>query len=167
MLITAASTSGEQLTADQQPLVGILGYRVLVENLDPDAKLCGVTENELRFQVELGLRRNKVQVIAEPSNGSGDPVVYLQPTLLYYKSTKACFFSLVLQVRASATVRTNKQWAWASIWHDVAAGVGPKSEVPRMVQKAVNGLVDRLCNDHLAANFPRTQEQSQDQHLRQ
>src|SRR5215470_2152639 len=94
VLLSLPSWAEQALTLDQRKLIGISAYYVTVEELKPAAVHCGITEQQLKTQAELALRKNGIPV----TSGAPD-TLYVRLTILFDAPLRSCFFFLETQVK--------------------------------------------------------------------
>jgi len=147
-LLSLPSWADQALTPNQQKLTGISAYEVFVEELKPDALKCGVTQQQLKSQTELALRKNGI-----PVTSIGLDTLYVRLSILFDARLRSCFY--FLEVWVQEFLKRDQQRILATIWQKGILEAGPSEDVPRSIGMSLAELLDLLCNDHLAANPPR------------
>jgi hypothetical protein len=145
---TAMFSSAETQNAIES-LHGIDRITVLVEKLDGDSINSGVTEDSLRTQVELELRRTGIKVAAI----DGTPVYYLRLTTVVSSSGLRCY-SLETSMLQNVTLVRNPSVVVinASTWSLQFTGLASLSIYPGEVRKNLSVLLDKFLNDYLSVN---------------
>ncbi len=135
---------------DPEPLRGLKGVHVLVENIDSQAERLGLTRAQIQTDVELRLRKAGVRVLTEKERleTPGCPHLYVnintpigQGLVVYSISVE--LFELVTLARGFVTD--------GAIWNIRFAGCVGTSNI-RKVREGVGDCVDKFINDYLAAN---------------
>ena len=146
------------LSNDTRSLVGIKGINVYI-GLGKDAKSAGLTEEQLKTDVELKLRLAGIKV-----NSIEDAVqLSVQIVARSYDAELSILHSaeikLKQQVRLCRNIYTAidslsgyGQTVNATTWNNGTAGTCPTTEFPESVRKNVKDSMDEFINDYLTAN---------------
>lgn len=131
-------------------LRGLRTYEVVVDVADQTTQAGHVSESDLRTMAEVALRRAGITVV-EPS-AALVPYVYINLTALRDQSALVAY-TVSLEVKAPARLVHNRLQQLVSIWYDRngVAMVGANG-YSTGVRNDLSLLLDRLVNDHLAAN---------------
>jgi hypothetical protein len=142
--------------SDRDTLRGLKAINVLVEKLPPDAESRGMSEDTLRTDIELRLRRNGVKVPVDSGDATrGGPYLYLNVNFKCSQmpNVPACGDSITLQVRQRTTlVRDPSIESDASTWDASVGGIVGQAQLAKAIRQVVADLVDRFVNDFLAVN---------------
>ncbi len=160
-LILNATFVWGDILEDKYSLRGLQSF-VVVVNLDSKkGKLIGITEEQLRIDIENKLRLAGIEV------GLSDDVELckLSVTLDYLGKIDLVIYSASLGVFQNMDFRNGN--FYASTWGKNKVGSAPKSVVADVLRKSVIDLVDVLINDYYSANPIQPKEKgSERQHQR-
>ncbi len=144
------------LTDNQEGLRDIKGVFVY-QSISPELERLGLTEAQIKTDVELRLRKSGVRILAEnpPSPKVEEFNKTPQPSQLIVTLTaltrrNICFFSVVVEVR-EIVFRGNSFATDGSIWRVGGIGI---TDIKNMleVRNVVNDQIDKFINNYLAAN---------------
>jgi len=144
------------LTDNQEGLRDIKGVFVNV-SVSPELQKLGLTENQIKTDVELKLRKFGVRILTEKPpepkleefNKTPQPS-HLIVSLIALVRQNICFFSVITEVRETV-FRGNGFAADGSIWRNGGIGITDTDNM-RKIRNAVNDLIEKFINDYLAAN---------------
>jgi hypothetical protein len=138
-------------------LAGLTGLYVSVELKTDDAQQNGLTEAQLRTDVELKLREAGIKVVAfeEISGTPGAPYLYVGVSALplksipgvYAVSVNADLIQVIRLVRNPSTLALGRTWNATGVYGTLGASI-----VREEVRKRVRDLADQFINAYLAAN---------------
>jgi hypothetical protein len=132
-----------------ESLRGIVSVNVLLEEVAASSLDFGVTEDSLRTQVELGLRRNGIKI--EPPHHDV-PTVYVRlgtlssPGIHCYDLEISVFQNVTLVRNPYITVYGAKTWTQSYM------GLLPSRLYADDIRTRLSGLLDMFLNDYLTAN---------------
>lgn len=148
-------------------LRGLTGVYVLVEKINDSVKDYGITENQIRTDVELRLRKAGIRVLSqsESFNTPGEPYLYIKIGIVNiqtsgdnfrfgyaYDITVSLEQDVLLERKIMADKNTPVQIPIsAATWERGTLGVLPKADV-RSIRDDVNDYIDQFINDFLAVN---------------
>jgi hypothetical protein len=139
-------------------LKGLAGINVFVDSLDTTATQAGVTEDALRVDTELRLRRAGVRLLAlkEMQENMGYPFLHIGVNMVCLPTAGLCAYSVQLKLQQAVKCRRDKApiGGMATTWDLDMIGTLAKdgANVSRGVRDALGDLVDHLLNDYLTAN---------------
>lgn len=138
------------LTLKQKPLVGLKGVQVLVESLEPEAERLGLTNNQIKTDVELLLRKAGIRVLTqeEMENTSGMPYLYVNVNTSIGGGLIA--YNISVELSEFVTLANGLQ-AFGVIWDTGRIGTVLTNNI-RQIRDSIGDEVDNFINDYLAAN---------------
>lgn len=159
VFLTHASSAVPASADEREALTGVEGFRVVVETLDHDARAAGLTEENVQAYVELQLRRNGIAVVHDYAPGGA--VVYLRLSVLAMYSESGIHtgyaYSVTLDAREyTKHPRPPHAAVVVTLWEKGSLGIASPTSTSRAIRDSVTEKLERLCNDYLAANVPRT-----------
>lgn len=151
-LVIALSVSANAQTAVQrEPLVGLRGVRVLVEDIRADAEHDGLHRDQVVTDVELRLRKNGIRVLEWMKN-PGAPYLYISFGTNRNDKYSIYAYAVTVQLMQSVSLEDRPSIKTVgAVWQTQSVGtVGVY--VIRTIREVVNDLVDKFINDYLAVN---------------
>jgi predicted amidohydrolase len=130
------------LTDNQKALVGLPGLSVSVA-VDPRMLPFGLTEEQIKTDVELRLRKAGIKVVE-----GRWPLLAVSITTMIRSAT--IFYAIEMGLSEIATLDRGIR-ASGTIWNTGYMGVTGTAKI-REVRNAVGDQVDKFINDYLAAN---------------
>jgi hypothetical protein len=133
-------------------LRGLSGVHVEVEDLHDNARAVGLTEDKIRADVELSLRRAGVTVLSrdEALNQSGAPYLYVNvntvPKGRSYGFSMSVEFVQVIKLDRDPSISL-----FATTWSKASVGV-VRAKKSATIRKNLSGLVKVFLDDYLTAN---------------
>ena len=143
----AVVARAQDTESERQTLKGLKGIRVLVENLEPEVELTGLTRAAIQTDVELKLRLAGIPVLTQ----SGVPYLYVQVSFL---TTSDGYWPFHISVEFNQRVRLDRDRTIvgsAITWSEVRFGGTSKANV-HMVRDTTKDLVDEFINAYLSVN---------------
>jgi hypothetical protein len=140
------------LTVGQQPLVGLNGLCVMVSPIDTGGSRSGLTQEQIKTDIELKLRKAGIRVltIKESMVTKGVPSLVAEVTAHQIESTGLAVYLVTVDLLENVTL-VRGPFASAITWHGQLMGsIGAKNT--REIGKELVYLVDNFINDYLAAN---------------
>jgi len=144
-------------SSSRQTLAGLTGVYVDVELKTDEAQLSGLTEVQLRTDVELKLREARIKIVAFEETGDtlGLPSLFVGVSAvplktlpdLYAISVTVDLFQPIRLVRNPSTVAIGETWNAVGV-----CGAAGANHVEETVRKAIRDLMDQFINAYLAAN---------------
>ena len=146
------------LTDMQLSTVGIDTLHVSVA-LNDDSINAGLSESQVRTDVELKLRRNGFKVLPE-QDYSGDILAPVLKVIInsipvrdqYTNTTAGLAASVGVSLSQYVNLVRNENIVMAATWADGSIIVSNTQGYPQYVRRVVSDLVDAFLNDYLAAN---------------
>lgn len=136
---------------DRSALRGVAATSVVIEPLDADARNVGLTEDQLRADVELRLRKAGVQI-------SDNSTSFLYVNVTDFRSA-ACggIYALDVEVKFNriATIDIGKgvmSIEALTAWSKGLLATEPPRDFVTSARRIVADLCDQFLNDYLAAN---------------
>lgn len=162
ILILSISVAGIADESDdayrREPLRGLMGVQVVVEEIGRDLKNAGISEDAIKTKVELRLRTSGIRVLSEEERQAtlGRPYLYVNVTSIVGDRDSdgdplmfAC--SIDVSLSEDCTLLRFPLSQSAETWECRGVGV-VGSQKARGVYDLVLEYVDGFCNDYLAAN---------------
>ncbi len=144
-----------KLRVDARSLIGVKSIYVLVEGLKEDAKSAGLTEEQLKTDIELKLQLAGIKVNSrEESLASKDGAhIYVNINTFGDKGSPFIMYHASLVFTQRVTVlRSPFTTVFGTTWSKGAVGIRSRSKFPETAQQAVKELVDIFLNNYLTAN---------------
>jgi hypothetical protein len=133
------------LTEPQKALVGLKGVYVVVGDMEPEAARLGLTEAQIKTDVELRLRKAGIRVLTE-----GWPHLTVNLTILIGSPHSS--YNTVLSLFEPVTLDRGIR-AYGSIWNTGYLGqFMTQEDMKSKIREPLGDRVDNFINDYLAAN---------------
>ena len=152
---------------DRNPgvLKGLVGVRVVVEELSDHAKEAGLTKQSLRIAAELRLRTHGIRVLTNEERLSSPSGAYLYVNVSAFKRSyhEGLVYDCSVSLREAVTLLRGSQQKvnGATTWRAaVTFGITPSNDFANEIVSLVKEQVDEFINDYLRDN-PREQAPSQ------
>ena len=118
---------------DEHALTGLKSFKLVIENLDSEAKRCGVTLSSLDTSLRSVFGQSRIQIVnAEHDDG----YIYLDVL-----AQRQCLVRVDLEVHTPVTVIRSHNFAIATIWS--IRGIVGSNHLTEMVE----GYAKQLVND--------------------
>jgi len=144
----------QALTYDQWALIWLKGVMVWVKNIDPKIVPLGLTQEQVKTDVELRLRKAGIRVLTEKECRAtmGHPYLSVSISISEIKiSNDRVGYAYGIGVNLYETVMLARGFeAIGSIWSVSSIGAFGKDANP--IPGSINDIVDKFINDYLAAN---------------
>jgi hypothetical protein len=151
LLVLALPVSGFSAEIEARPLRGLKRVYVLIENLSPEATAAGLSQDALRTNVELRLRRMGIQVVPKGTKGAG--YVYLQLNFMEIERDTTYAYGGLLSMNEAATLVRNKEWEPAVItWSTGQIGFAGRNRLSEGIGNMLDAMLNAFENDWLAVN---------------
>jgi hypothetical protein len=135
-------------TSEKETLRGAKIFGVAVENLRPEAKRFGLTEDELKADVEL-----KCKLAGITISSATTYYLYIKVKLGYLESEEHFIYNILVQFNQKVyLLRTSRLSCFATTWDKDIIGIIPAREMEQKVRSSLMGLVDKFINDYLEVN---------------
>jgi hypothetical protein len=142
------------VTYDQWALASQKGVLVWVKNIDPKIAPLGLTQDQVKKDVELQLRKAGVLVLTEEECRAtpGHPSLSVDISISEIKiRNDRVGYAYYVGVQLTESVKLARGFeATGSIWSIGAVGAIGKDASP--IRSSISGFVDKFINDYLAAN---------------
>jgi hypothetical protein len=123
-----------------QVLRGFASARLVIEDLDENAKSCGVTESALDTSARFVLSQSRIKIDPSPSG----PFIYIATNVMRLSNRESCVYSYILSFNAAARVVANNVVASTEIWSTSGVGIAPRSNTPRVLTEAIDAITKRF-----------------------
>lgn len=152
-LVIAASALTLASAVNAQGLTGISGARVVVESLDEDARLCGLTVDGLDAAARIVLSNSRMNLLKD-SDSLPLPYFYIRVTVMrasdtYCVGSVETSFNRLVFVDASGTA---KALAWGGMWRKGSLLGGSRSDFGNRVSSNVEALTKQFVGAWLKDN---------------
>lgn len=147
------------LTDMQLSTEGIDALHVMVFLGDSTINV-GLSESQVRTDVELKLRRNGFKVLSKQGYNSGDSLTPVLKVAInsypvrdqHTNTTAGLAASVGVSLSQYVSLVRNGNIVMAATWADGSVIVSNSQEYPQYARRVVSDLVDAFLNDYLAAN---------------
>ena len=145
---------------NRETLRGLPGVYVVIEDLGTDIKKDGLTEEQLRTDVEVRLRRAGIRVLTldEVKESLIKPALLIRVTALKSDSLSKLLegsiysFSISIELKQVATLgRMPSKFFLVTTWNDGVIGFATVKNV-RIIRDDLGDYVDKFANDFLTVN---------------
>jgi hypothetical protein len=135
-------------------LKGLQEIFVLIEELSPAFKELGLTEYQLRTDVELKLRMAGIKVVSEKDKVPGTPFLYVKTWGERSKNLPDSFSILfVIELQQKVFLfRIPNSLLWAPTWSLTQWGLIPDREFSQRIRATVKDSIDMFINAYLSVN---------------
>jgi len=133
----------------QRSLKDLQAIRVLVEDLNSEGRRTGLTEEQVKTDVELQLRKVGIRV-----DESASEFLYVSVQILEAEAIDHFVYCLLVALRQPVTlIRDSSIFAIAATWDRESFGIVPEDRAPRNnIRESIRNLVDNFLNDYLTVN---------------
>jgi hypothetical protein len=140
------------LTLKQKALIGLKGVGIDIVKTSPEAKSLGLTENQIKTDVELRIRKAGIRVLTdeERQETPGFPFLQVAVTTMVSQDRGLMVFSIAVDLVEWVMLARGGE-TWGYIWHTSSTGKGGVDHI-RNLRGSVGDKVDDFINDFLAAN---------------
>jgi hypothetical protein len=152
-----SATGWAQIDTKRGSLRGLKGIGVVVEALQPGTESDGLTQSQLRTDVELALRQAGIRVLSQEESLAEPGRPYLYINLNTMKSEvlnvfASYLFSLQLSLRQDATLTRAPDIKVSAITWQTAVLGSVKAADLQNLRKTLRDSLDQFINDYLAVN---------------
>jgi hypothetical protein len=130
--------------------MGINEVKILIEDLDDDARYCGIEREIVRQSILTQLRNTTIDLSEE----SSAPALYVNISTLSYPSSRLCVATVSLSLRATVVPALSihremspKFIFGARIWFRGGILSGSRADFQKMIYDQVALLTDQFIND--------------------
>lgn len=155
LAVTVAFVSDVARAAgDSGTLRGIDKMSVLIEGLDSDSTNYGVTEQMLRTQVELELRRTGIKVVEFKTAPTVPTTLYVWLAAMRHIGSRFHVYTINLELKQDAALRRNPQIIafYATTWDKRSLNLISSDNYANNVRSTLSKLLDEFLNDYLSVN---------------
>jgi hypothetical protein len=131
----------------QQALKGLREFRVVIEDLDGNAKACGITASLINTSLRFVIQQSKIRL----TESYGRPWIYIRVSVLS-PQLGFCTYSTEMTVTAKIFVQESTESGWGKIWDKVVLSMYAISDTPKMVSATVESLAKQLVVDWATVN---------------
>ena len=138
-----------------QSLVGVKDVWILVDYLDENALSTGLTEEQIKKDVESKLRLNGIKVNARQERAAFKDGAYLHISIntLAFTDSPDIVFGVSVELSQPVELRTARsRSARAITWYDRCVGMYPASEFAESTRQEVKNGADIFIYDYFIAN---------------
>ena len=154
LLLVSPCVKAEYVSG-KETLRGIEGMAVAVEDLSPNVKELGLTEDILQTDIELKLKLAGIKVLSieESVKTLRSPYLYLNILTVTHPSGVLFSWNVSLRLRQMVDLRTKKNtYTKAITWKKLRTGYAEKDILKDGLRKITKDMVDEFLNDYLAIN---------------
>ena len=115
-----------------QPLRGFKSFDLVIEALDEDARICGLTESAIDTSARFVLGQSRAKIAS-----SAPAYLYINANLMALSSRESCIYSIQLGFKAGTRVLENNEFAIATLWSTGGIGIAPRGNTSRNISNMV------------------------------
>ncbi len=141
--------SEEDIQLRREPLKGIKGIFVMIENLSPVAKELGITGESLNTEVELKLRLAGIKIPRSEEKDSAFGILYVNLNIIREKSIYV--FNINVEFKEIVYIKRINQRRPLTTWDDSYVGLTQKDS-SSFIREKLKRILDTFLNDYLAVN---------------
>jgi len=139
--------------SEVRSLRGLQGVEVVVENPDDDARMLGLSSEQLQGDAVARLRDSGVRVLTADDRAPGRPWLYLRVFVLRSANLPIVSYYVTAQLRQDATLDRNPDLRLgATTWDVAVGGLAGTSAFAGAVRETVRTAADRFAADFLTVN---------------
>lgn len=137
-------------------LRGLEGIGVVIETLQSDAELIGLTKSQLQTDIESQLGNARIRVLTEEERlkTKGTPYLYVNVNSVLFRQISSYGYNIYVALQQDVRSERNPSAdvLSACTWiYGITGGV-ETSKLVEEIRKDVGALVDRFINDYLTVN---------------
>ena len=139
----------------RQSFRGLKGVYVFVENLEPQIEKDGLTQNSIKRDVEMMLRKAKIKTLSKGEwfDMTGSPYLYVNPNVLKLTETKEYIYSISIALKQNVyPVREPIEILGAATW-SVGGIIGITPNLDK-IRASVKELANKFIQTYLSVNPP-------------
>jgi hypothetical protein len=142
----------QMLATDLDGLRGLQDVSILVEDLDDDAKQCGITESALDAAVRLPVSASRLKIAKDFGEGTDRSYVYV--VVITVRPADICIASVSVSLRRTVLLQTppESRFQGASTWEKSSVMTGPAYSFGKRVSDNVEGFTKELIAAWLKQN---------------
>lgn len=155
LLLAISSSVTYAQSPERRALRGVLGLRVVVEQLPSDALNAGLTRELLQTDVELRLRKAGVRIV----DYDAAPFLYVKIGAMKDDTRPVYATAVIVEfLRVASFNGVTKDLkriefdSAATVWTDAVLGLVGSNRIRESVRQQVADSTDKFANDFLAAN---------------
>jgi S1-C subfamily serine protease len=149
---TATPTPATEPAFTDNPLNGVVGVAVVVGDPGSDAAADGVTDTDLKNQVELELRKNGVPVDDPEKWSDGHGYIYVEPTMCKLASGDYAYSIDVSFTEPAILSRITPVRTFVETWETGYTGYVQLGDTASTISDETLKSVDSFSNAYLAQN---------------
>jgi hypothetical protein len=152
LMVLPGMARGGDTAADKDTLRGIKGVSVVVEAIEPEVERAGLTQRQIRTDVELKFLLTRLNVFPPETGGA---FLYVRPFILKHHKLSRYFqvdmyvFRIDLELRQAVYLTRNKKPTTAPTWSIEALGATKDLDD---IRNAIKGCVDIFLSAWLSVN---------------
>jgi hypothetical protein len=155
-LASAVDMGARELPEQSQnsSLRGLMGVRVLLTNLNPDAERDGLIKSELKTDVELRLRKAGIRVLTEEEwrKTPRAPMLYVKVDALRGSNIAYAYYTNVQLYQRVSIEQTPNISGFAATWSTGSIGIAEQVNLKGLVIGSLRDEVDEFIKAYLAEN---------------
>jgi hypothetical protein len=138
-------------------LDGLKSVGIVVEDLSPKARRYGLSEEKIRTQVEMHLRKHGIKVLCEEERlrSAGRPYLYINVKPLIGEKYGICAIAYDISLKQDVRlVREPSKKCVASTWNRSAVSLTGTSVLANAVKLNLSVYIDEFISECVAAGTP-------------
>lgn len=149
----AANLGAEELTTEEETLVGIRELKVVVLGINEGVTGTGLTEEDIRTIVELKLRLAGIK-ISDSNLVPGLVVILSAINVEVSENNPHLVYSFELSIHQDSILIRDPSILVINgkTWDTGTTGITPKEDFKQKIKSTLNDLMDSFLNDYLKAN---------------
>lgn len=148
LILSFTLTSPMYAQEVKKGLSGIQSVKILIEDLDSDAKTCGLSTGGLDAAVRLPVDASRLRI--NPS--AVGTYIYVNVIAVYLKALDACVAQVDVELNRPLTLPNSDTFVIAAVWNDGVLLTGEKISFPSRVYVAVTDKTKQLIGAWITAN---------------
>ncbi len=155
LLLASPGVKAEFVVEDKETLRGIKAIFVAIEPIRPEAEKFGLTQDKIRSDVELKLKRVGIKVLSKEEwlKIPGSPRLYININQVYNNQVGAFICDMNVNFNQKVNLTRNPDVScMATTWWTSATGAVGGKEMEEKVRDTIKDQVDLFLSDHLAVN---------------
>jgi hypothetical protein len=155
LLLASLDANAEFVVEDKETLRGIKAIFVAIEPIRPEAEKFGLTQDKIRSDVELKLKRAGIKVLSKEEwlKTTGSPRLYININQVYNNQVGAFICDMNVNFNQKVNLTRNPEVScMATTWWTSATGAVGGKEMEEKVRDTIKDQVDLFLSDYLAVN---------------
>lgn len=137
-----------------KPLTGLRGVWVCIEGIDANAEKDGLSQDQVRTDVELRLRKAGITVFDKMASVGNDSAAVLDISINTSKRDNGMYvYDISVELlELTHLIRSASSLAKATTWSTGSFGTVGTDNMPLSLRQTACDQVDKFANDYLAQN---------------